>query len=205
MKHFVINIGRQLGSGGRAVGHKLAERFGISYYDREILEMAARESGLCPEVFERSDERNNFMRTLGNIIPLIGGGATYSGHQLAGENLFRIQSEAIRHAAGQGSCVFIGRCADYVLRDFPRCVNIFIAADMPDRIANVCRTQACTEEEARLLIAQGDKRRADFYNFYSSGTWGAADTYHLCINTSVLGIDESTDFIARFAEKKLGL
>ena len=102
MKHFVINIGRQLGSGGRAVGHKLAERFGISYYDREILEMAARESGLCPEVFERSDERNNFMRTLGNIIPLIGGGATYYGHQLSGETCFAYRARPYATPQGKG-------------------------------------------------------------------------------------------------------
>ena len=205
MKHFVINIGRQLGSGGRAVGHKLAERFGISYYDREILEMAARESGLCPEVFERSDERNNFMRTLGNIIPLIGGGATYYGHQLSGENLFRIQSEAIRHAAGQGSCVFIGRCADYVLRDKKRCANVFVSADYADRVKRLCLRRVITAQAAEKLIRQGDQQRSQYYNFYSDGTWGSADTYHLCINSSVFGIEGTTEFIAEFIEKKLGI
>ena len=123
---FVINIGRSLGSGGRAIGHILAKEFNIAYYDREILALAAKESGFCPEVFERNDEKNRFLRTLGNIIPFIGGGSTYYNNELSNENLFRIQSEAIRKAAEDHSCIFIGRCADYVLRNHPRCVNVFV-------------------------------------------------------------------------------
>ncbi len=202
-KPFVINIGRQLGSGGRAIGHILAEKFGINYYDREILNLAAKESGFCPEVFERSDEKNSFLRTLGNIIPFVGGGSAYYNNELSNENLFRIQGDAIRKAAETHSCIFIGRCADYVLRDFPRCVNVFVAADLKDRIANVCRLFECDEQQARKLIENGDEERASFYNFYSSGTWGAADTYHLCINSSVLGIRGTADFIENFVRLKL--
>lgn len=205
MQPFVINIGRQLGSGGRAIGHILADKFGINYYDREILNLAARESGFCPEVFERTDEKNNFLRTLGNIIPFVGGGSTFYHNELSNENLFRIQSDAIRKAAYDHSCIFIGRCADYVLRDHPRCVNVFVAADMDDRIANVCRMAKVDADEARRMIASGDEQRASFYNFYSSGTWGAADTYHLCINSSVLGREKTADFIEQFVRLKLGL
>ena len=147
MEPFVINIGRSLGSGGRAIGHILAKEFGIEYYDREILTLAAKESGFCAEVFEKNDEKNRFLRTLGNIIPFIGGGTTYYNNELSNENLFRIQSEAIRKAAADHSCIFIGRCADYVLRDYPRCVNVFIAADMKDRIANVMKWSNCTVEK----------------------------------------------------------
>lgn len=200
---FVINIGRSLGSGGRAIGHILAKEFGIAYYDREILNLAAQESGFCTEVFERNDEKNRFLRTLGNIIPFIGGGTTYYNNELSNENLFRIQSEAIRKAAADHSCIFIGRCADYVLRNNPRCVNVFIAADMDDRIANVMKWNECSKEKAREIIEKGDSERADFYNFYSSGTWGAADTYHLCINSSVLGIEKTAEFIKEFVIKKL--
>lgn len=205
MEPYVINIGRSLGSGGRAIGHLLAKQLGIAYYDREILDLAAKESGFCPEVFEKSDEKNKFLRTLGNIIPLVGGGSTFYNNELSNENLFRIQSEAIRKAAQDHSCIFIGRCADYVLREHPRCVNIFVTADMKDRIANVCKQNGCTEERAAELIEKGDKERADFYNFYSYGTWGAASTYHLCINSSVLGIEKTTDFIRQFVIRKLGL
>ncbi len=201
---FIINIGRSLGSGGRAIGHILAKEFNIAYYDREILNLAAKESGFCPEVFERSDEKNRFLRTLGNIIPFFGGGSTYYNNELSNENLFRLQSEAIRKAAADHSCIFIGRCADYVLRDFPRCVNVFITADMADRISSVVKRNGCTENEARSIIERGDKERADFYNFYSSGTWGAASTYHLCINSSVLGIDRTAEYIKQFIIDKLG-
>ena len=200
---FVINIGRSLGSGGRAIGHILAKEFNITYYDREILSLAAKESGFCAEVFERNDEKNRFLRTLGNIIPFIGGGSTYYNNELSNENLFRIQSEAIRKAAEDHSCIFIGRCADYVLRNHPRCVNVFVTADMDDRIANVMKWNNCSAEKAQSIIEKGDSERAEFYNFYSSGTWGAASTYHLCINSSVLGIEGTAAFIKEFVIKKL--
>lgn len=202
---FIINIGRSLGSGGRAIGHILAKDFDIAYYDREILNLAAKESGFCAEVFERNDEKNRFLRTLGNIIPFIGGGATYYDNELSNENLFRIQSEAIRKAATDHSCIFIGRCADYVLRDNPRCVNVFITANMEDRIASVMKWNNCTAEKAQEIIEKGDSERASFYNFYSSGTWGAASTYHLCINSSVLGIEETAVLIKNFVIQKLNL
>lgn len=202
---FIINIGRSLGSGGRAIGHILAKDFDIAYYDREILNLAAKESGFCAEVFERNDEKNRFLRTLGNIIPFIGGGATYYDNELSNENLFRIQSEAIRKAAADHSCIFIGRCADYVLRDNPRCVNVFITANMEDRIASVMKWNNCTAEKAQEFIEKGDSERASFYNFYSSGTWGAASTYHLCINSSVLGIEETAVLIKNFVIQKLNL
>lgn len=202
---FIINIGRSLGSGGRAIGHILAKDFDIAYYDREILNLAAKESGFCAEVFERNDEKNRFLRTLGNIIPFIGGEATYYDNELSNENLFRIQSEAIRKAAADHSCIFIGRCADYVLRDNPRCVNVFITANMEDRIASVMKWNNCTAEKAQEIIEKGDSERASFYNFYSSGTWGTASTYHLCINSSVLGIEETAVLIKNFVIQKLKL
>lgn len=204
MEPFVINIGRSLGSGGRAIGHILASELNIAYYDREILLLAAKESGFCPEVFERSDEKNNFLRTLGNIIPFIGGSDAFYRNELSNENLFRIQSDAIRKAASEHSCVFIGRCADYVLREHPRCVNVFITADMNDRVERVCNMSECDREKALELIEKADRQRAEFYNFYSSGTWGAASTYHLCVNSSVLGIEATAAFVKEFVLKKLG-
>ena len=204
MDKFVINIGRQLGSGGRAIGHILAKELGIVYYDREILNLAAKESGFSKEIFERNDERKGFFRSvLGNIVPAFGSGNEFYTNSLSEENLFRLQSEAMRKAAADHSCIFIGRCADYVLRDFPRCVNVFVAADMEDRVERVCRLNKVDRKTALKLISRGDSQRADFYNFYSSGTWGAADTYHLCINTSVLGIERTAELIKDFALKKL--
>ena len=205
MEPFVINIGRSLGSGGRAVGKILAKDLNMKYYDREIILLAAKESGFCPEIFERNDEKNLFFHTLGNIIPFVGGSQSFYVNELSNENLFRIQSEAIRKAAENESCIFIGRCADYVLRDHPRCVNVFISANMEDRIKRVCELAECDEEKAQNMIEKADRERADFYNFYSSGTWGEAATYHLCINSSVLGIEGTAEFIKDFARKKLNL
>ena len=141
---------------------------------------------------------------MGNIIPFVGGGDTFYHNELSNENLFRIQSDAIRKAASEHSCIFIGRCADYVLRDHPRCVNVFITANREDRIRRICEHLGCNEQEAIEKMEKGDRERADFYNFYSSGTWGAASTYHLCINSSVLGIEATAAFIKDFVIKKLG-
>ena len=203
MEPFVINIGRSLGSGGRAIGRLLQKELNIAYYDREILNLAAKESGLCAEVFEHADEKNRFLRTLGNMIPLIGGSESFYPGELSEENLFRIQADAIRKAAADHSCIFIGRGADYVLREFPRCVNVFVTADMNDRIRAVCQHENVNEQKARERIEQVDKERARFYNFFTSGTWGAAATYDLCINSSILGMEGSADFIKQFALKKL--
>lgn len=203
MEPFVINIGRSLGSGGRAIGRLLQKELNIAYYDREILNLAAKESGLCAEVFEHADEKNRFLRTLGNMIPFIGGSESFYPGELSEENLFRIQADAIRKAAADHSCIFIGRGADYVLRDFPRCVNVFVTADMKDRIRAVCQHENVNEQKARERIEQVDKARARFYNFFTSGTWGAAATYDLCINSSILGMEGSADFIKQFALKKL--
>ena len=208
---FVINIGRQLGSGGRQIGRILAKEFGIDYFDKEILALAAKESGFCEEIFKRNDEKKGFFNSMfGSIVPVFGsmdgdfyGNQLFYGNQVSDENLFRIQSDAIRKVASEKSCIFIGRCADYVLRDFPRCVNVFIAANEEDRIRRIMELTGTDEKEAEKLMIQGDNNRADFYNFYSSGEWGAAKTYHLCINSSLLGIEGTAMFIKDFVEKKL--
>ncbi len=203
---FVINIGRELGSGGRAIGRLLAERLGIAYYDKEILSIAAKESGFCTEVFERSDEHKGFFRSLfGSLTPMMTGSGNFYRNEISDENLFRLQSEAISKAAADHSCIFIGRVADYVLRNHPRCINIFISADKEDRIRRICDFEQCTPEAAAKMIETGDRQRADYYNFYSASRWGAAATYHLCVNSSVLGIERTADFIADFVRQKLAL
>ena len=208
---FIINIGRQLGSGGRQIGRWLAENLGIAYYDKEILTLAAKESGFCEEIFQRNDEKKSYFDSMfGTMVPIFGGleGDFYINqytNQVSDENLFRIQSDAIRKAASEGSSIFIGRCADYVLRDFPRCVNVFIAANEEDRIRRIMELTQVDEKHAEKLMRQGDSKRADFYNFYSSGEWGAAATYDLCINSSILGIEGTAEFIKSFVEKKLAV
>ena len=203
---FVITVGRQLGSGGRKIGKRLAERFGIAYYDKEILSLAAQESGLGTGVFERSDERKGFLRSIVQVVqPFFGGGGNFYDNQLSDENLFTIQSHVIQKVAAERSCVVIGRVADYILRHHPHHINVFITASMSDRVQELMRRRGIDAKAARRILEEADEERSTYYNFYSLGTWGTADTYDLCINSSILGPDGTTDFIARFVSERFGL
>lgn len=201
---FAINIGRQLGSGGRAIGRLLADSMSARYLDRELLTLAADRSGLSPEIFERTDEHKGFLHTLaGSLFPAFSAHTGYYDESVNDDTLFRLQSEAIRRAAQEAPCIIIGRCADYVLRDMPRTVNVFVVADRRDRIARLCRMNNITEAEAARRIDKGDQRRAEYYNFYTQQRWGAAETYDLCLNTSLFGIERTAEIIRQFAEEKL--
>lgn len=208
MEKFVINIGRQLGSGGKSVGEAIARRLGIRVYDKELINFAAEQSGLCPEIFEKADEkeaRSLFATLFGYLrLPFAGEDAGCT-NVLSSEALFKIQSDVIRDLAARESCVFVGRCADYILREHPHAVNIFVTAPDADRIARLRDRRGCSEEEARTLMERGDARRRDYYNYYSSRTWGVASTYHLTVDSSVLGIEGTADFILDFAARKLDM
>lgn len=203
----IINVGRQLGSGGRLIGEQLAHEFNLKFYDKELLDLAARESGFNKKFFERNDEHKGFFKLLvSSFAPILGsGGESPYSNQLSDESLFKFQSDAIRKAAATDSCVFVGRCADYILRDNPRCVNVFITGDMDDRIERICQRYNVSSDEAKKKILAGDENRASYYNYFSAKTWGHAASYHLCINSSVLGIEGTTAFIKSFVIKKLGL
>lgn len=203
---FIINIGRQLGSGGHIIGKQLAQDFGISFYDKELLDLAAQESGFNKKFFVRKDERKGFMKLLvSSFAPLLSSSEGPYNNQLSDESLFKFQSDAIRKAAAKSSCVFVGRCADYILRDNPRCVNIFITGNIEDRIARLCDRLNISPDEARKKIISGDEGRASYYNYYSAKTWGMADSYHLCINSSALGIEGTIEFVKSFIIKTLKL
>lgn len=149
---FVINIGRQLGSGGKAVGEAVARRLGIGVYDKQLINLAAEQSGLCPEVFERVDEKEsrNLFSTLVAYLRSPFVGSEYAGSNvLSNDALFKIQSDVIRDIAARESCVFVGRCADYILRDHPRAVNVFVAADRADRCERLCRQCGITPGRPR--------------------------------------------------------
>lgn len=205
---YIINIGRELGSGGKSIGERLAQFYNIHVYDKKLIKLAAEESGLCQKFFEKADESNKgFIASLmgGMRIPFLGDGTMYDNY-LSNDALFKIQSDVIRKLAEQESCIFIGRCADYILRDHPRCVNIFITADMQDRIKRICSLNPeLSTEDAEIYLEKADKKRSSYYNYYSNKTWGAAATYHLCINSSVLGLDGTTEYIKEFINKKLNL
>ena len=203
-KKFVINIGRQLGSGGRLIGEKLASQFDIAFYDKELIQIASKESGLGKEFFEQADEKKSHS-LIGGLLGLRTNinNEVYGNNYLSNETFFKIQSDVIRELAEKKSCLFVGRCADYILRDHPCCVNLFITADTGDRIRRVAHDQSLTLEKAQEKIEKMDKKRAEYYNYFSNKVWGAAESYHLCINSSVLGIDETVAFTHRFIEQKL--
>ncbi len=202
--NFIINIGRQLGSGGRQIGRLLSERLGISFYDKELIALASKQSGLSKEVFEEADEKKRFTLTggfLGIKTSIMDEG--FSNNYLWNETLFQIQSDVIRDLAREKSCIFVGRCADYILRDHPRMLNVFISAEQDDRIKRVEDYYGLTGKKALELIEKIDKKRAGYYNYYSNKVWGAAASYHVCINSSILGIEATTDFIQEFLKQKL--
>ena len=200
----IICVGRQLGSGGHDIARMLAMDFNAKYYDQELLNLAAKESGFSEKFFEQNDEKKGFLKSLLNLqMPHVGGGM-YSS-DFSQENLFQFQSDAIRKAASEGSCVFVGRCADYVLRDFPNVVSVFVSASMRARIDKLLAQQTVTPQQAKRLILQAEHRRAEYYNYYTGKKWGAAESYDLCINSSTLGLVETEKFIADFIRKKFGL
>jgi cytidylate kinase len=205
-KDYVITIGRQLGSGGRIIGEKLAAQLGISFYDKELIQIAAQESGLGKEYFEKADEKKSYS-IFGGLFGLRGTIAEepFSTYYLNNETLFKIQSDVIRRLAEKGSCLFVGRCADYVLADNPRCLNLFIFADIKDRIKRIAELQKITAEKAGDCIEKADKKRAGYYNYFSNKVWGVAESYHFCINSSVLGIDETVNLLHQLSMKRFGL
>ena len=199
---YVITIGRQLGSGGKQIGEMLSAKLDIPCYDKELILLASKESGLRTEFFEQADEKSGFS-LMGGLFGLssYSGGDIYTNNYLCNESLFKIQSDVIRELAGKQPCIFVGRCADYILRNHPNHFSVFISADIKDRIERVAKKDNLSEEKAKALIEQTDKKRAGYYNYYSNKIWGMATSYDLCINSSVFGIEEATDCILRFAEK----
>ena len=205
MKHIIINIGRQLGSGGHDIGRMLALDFQAKYYDRELLNLAAKESGLSEKIFEQNDEKKGFFRGLLNLgSPHVSSGRVYNSG-VSQESLFLFQSEAIKKAANEGSCVFVGRCADYVLRNLPNTVSVFVTASMDYRVQQIMNKRHLDEDAARKFIEQGESERATYYNYYTGKKWGAAESYDLCIDSSVLGLVETEIIIAQFIKKKFGV
>ena len=202
MGKIIINVGRQLGSGGHDIGRMLALDFGAKYYDRELLNLAAKESGFSEKFFEENDERKGFLQGLFNVQTSHFSGSSLYKSNFSQESLFQFQSDAIRKAAAEGSCVFVGRCADYVLRDFPNVVNIFVTASMDYRIRQIMNKQHLDEEAARNYIEKRENQRAEYYNYYTGKKWGYAASYDLCVDSSVLGIMETEKLIAEFIRKR---
>lgn len=198
----VITISRQFGTGGVEIGKKLAELLGYDYYDKEIIEMASAKSGISEEMFERAEkEHNSFLYSLAT--------ANYAGYTTSifnadisnSDNLFVIQSNVIREVAQKGNCVIVGRCGNQVLAEEPHVLKVYLHADKEYRINRVMSNLNISRKEAETLVKKTDKKRASYYNFFTSGTWGSAGEYDVCLNASVVGLDGTAEIIKVLAEK----
>lgn len=199
-KKFVITIGRQRGSGGRTVGKELARRFGIHYYDREILTVASHELGSDEEYLATLDERS--INVIHNIFPTAYDSLSFQYLPTSAE-LIGVQTRLIREFGQRHSCVIVGRCADYVLRDMPNVTNIFLTADPADREARISRIYGISETEARKQIKRMDSERAKYYRSQTGQYWGNSANYHLCVNTSKLGVNETCDVVEKYVRQLL--
>lgn len=203
---FVITVGREFGSGGREIGKRLAELFGIDYYDKELLDAAAKESGVSTHFFEKTDERSPsffesiYSYNLGLGISSYVGASTPISH----DNIYALQSRVIEKIANEKPCVIVGRTADYVLRNHPCCINIFLHSSMKARVERIMRRGDVKSEAEAISIAQKrDKLRAAFYNYYTDKTWGRASSYDLAIDTSSMSIDDVVRLIADYVKIRI--
>lgn len=209
-KSIVVTIGRSFGSGGRELGRRLAERIGARYYDKELLRDAAQAAGVSEEFFHKSDEK--FPSFINGIFSFaFGYNSTnyYSGPtSISDDSIYRAQSDFIHSLAeAPESCVIVGRTADYILRDHPRCVNIFVHAPIDacaERIMNRGDYAGCTIDKVKAKARRINRLRADYYNFYTDKEWGKAESYDLCFDTSKLSIDDIVEIISDYLKRRFG-
>ena len=194
MKNIIITIGREFGSGGLDVAHELGKRLDIPVYDNELITKAAQDSGVSAEFFAQKDERRSFFSFKAAF-------SSSSDDYMSESGLFTMQCETIRRIAEQGPAVIVGRCSNYVLRDLGNTIDIFLTSPVETRIRRIMERHSLSEEKAEALIQQKDKAREEYYNYYTFGNWGKASDYDLCIDSSILGIEGTADFIIDFAEK----
>lgn len=200
MKKVIITIGRQLGSNGREIGRKLAQKLDIPFYDKELIVEAAKQSGLSEKFFENSDEKptNSFLYSL--VMSMQPGTGLYNHYNdfLNNDNIFKIQSDVIKDIADKGSCIIVGRCADYVLREKEELIKIFIHADVETRTKRIAIRDGVSEKDARSAVIKADKRRGNYYNFYTNLSWGNAENYDLSVNSGKFDVDSCVKLLEEY-------
>lgn len=201
--HLAITIARQYGSGGRDIGIRVAELLGIKSYDKELITMAAQKTGMSPEVLNNIDERatNSLLYSLA-MGPSGYGTPSFGFDMPVNDKLFVTQSEIIREIAEENDCVIIGRCADYVLREHEKLISVFVYADFETRIKRVMDSKGISYNAAKELIVKTDKRRINYYNFYTGRKWGKFDHYHLSIDSDFFGTEAVAQLIANMAKQR---
>lgn len=199
----VITIARQFGSGGREIGRKLADKLGIKFYDKELISLAAKESGMSPEIFEEVDEKatNSLLYALSVGAVTIGNNFSIVPNVPMNDRLFLLQHDIIKKVSAD-PCVIVGRCADYVLKDRTDCIKLFIYADLQKRVEYAVKVHNVPREKAPSVIQKTDKSRANYYNYYSTDKWGDPKNYDLCINSGSLGSDKSVELIEFYLKQR---
>ncbi len=199
----VITISRQFGSGGHEIGEKLARQLNVPFYDKALIAMAAKQSGLSEEVFAHADEKATSSLLYSMVMGSYSFGARVPGinEMPINDKLFIIQSDIIKKAAGEGPCVVIGRCADYILREHDNCLNVFVHADKETRIKRSVAKKDCEERKAADFVTKKDKQRANYYNFYSNKRWDDLQNYDITIDTSRFTIDQAVELLIDAARK----
>ncbi len=202
--NLIITIGRECGSGGRHIGKKLAEELGVKCYDKELIDVAVKKSGLCKEIFETHDEKptSSFLYSLVMDTYSLGYANSAYMDMPLNHKVFLAQFDTIKQIATEEPCIIIGRCADYALAEFPNVVSVFITADEDVKIKTLMERHNMTEAQAKSFMVKTDKKRASYYNYYSSKRWGDSKSYDLCINSSKVGMDGAIRIIKAFAEEK---
>lgn len=202
--NLVITIGRQCGSGGKQIGQMLAEKMGVKCYDKELLNLAAKNSGLCKELFETHDEKptSSFLYSL--VMDTYSMGYSNSAYtdMPINHKVFLAQFDTIKKLADEESCVIVGRCADYALADYPNMVSVFICADDDCRMNRLKELYQIDAAKAKDIMVKTDKRRASYYNYYASKKWGDARSYNFCVNSSAVGLEGAVDLILEFSKAK---
>lgn len=195
-KKIIINIGRQFGSGGKQIAMALGQKLGIKVYDNELIAEASEKSGFSKSLLQRSDEN----RSLFSFSSFFSSDRYGVVENFTSDNdMFKIQSTVIREIAENGSAIFVGRCSDYILRDMD-CLDVFITAPAEERIKRVTERLGVTPEQAESICKKKDRSRETYYNYFTLGNWGVASNYDLCIDSSILGIEATADFIITFAK-----
>lgn len=199
----IITIARQAGSGGREIGETLAKMYGIKFYDKELLTRAAKESGFCEEMMEMHDERptSSFLYNLVMDTYSFGYNASSFVDMPISHKIFLAQFDAIKKIANEGPCVIVGRCADYALAERSDVLNVFIYGDEDSKIERLTEKYDLTPQKAKDMMIKTDKQRQSYYNYYSSKKWGRADSYDLCINSSIWGVEGTAKLIADAVDK----
>lgn len=198
----IITISREFGSGGRLIGKRLAEKLGVTFYDKQLLDRIAEESGFSREMIESAQKKakNSFLYSLASAM---GTGESGPESLSLNERFFLAQFDTIRKIADEGPCVIVGRCADYILRGYPYATNVFIYAEEADRIRRAVNEYGVPEDQVRKMMKDTDKARANYYAYHTGMKWGNPINYNLCIDSGYLEIEDIVDLIIAYSEKQI--